>query len=91
MRRGTRLGEHCLGRGWAALTLASQVSFTFWFFALGRASHPDGSKYPLNGKGEIPQKCSLFSFLLRTLFSSEDRVTGFGENSNYVTLVPRAA
>lgn len=31
------------------------------------------------GKGEIPQKCSLFSFLPRTLFSSEDRVTGFGK------------
>lgn len=34
-----------------------------------------------------PQKCSLlFSFFLRTLFSSENR---FDENPNYVTLVPR--
>ena len=29
-------------------------------------------------------------FFLRTLFSSEDRVTGFGENPNYVTSVPGA-
>lgn len=35
---GPRWATYRLGGGWAALTLASQVSFTFWFVSLGRLS-----------------------------------------------------
>lgn len=85
---GTTLSTHRPGR--AALTLAGQLSFTFWFLSWV-TSHPDGRKCPLNAKRKFSKTFLVVSFFLRTLFSSEDRGTGFGENPNYVTSVPGAA
>lgn len=96
-KEGPCWARHGLGTGRAAqstraaLTRATQVSFTFWFSSWA-TSHPDARKYPLNAKREKSSKTFLvvFLFFLRTRFSSEDPVTGFGENPNCVTSVPRA-
>lgn len=46
----------------AALTRATQVSFTFWFSSWA-TSHPDARKYPLNAKREKSSKTFLVVFL----------------------------